>query len=84
MWKRILEKKEYKDIFKPIDRLYVEFDKDKFEGIKVNDNLETELASFINDIRSGSRKFNDYTPDEIQYFASRIYELRKNNSNNAT
>jgi hypothetical protein len=40
------------------------------------------LATFINDINTGIRKFNDYPTEELDYFAEKIYELRKNNSNN--
>jgi hypothetical protein len=65
-----------------MDRLYVEWDRDKFEGIAVNQEFEPELQNFINDIRNGNHKFDDYPPEQIEYFASRIYELRKNNSNN--
>jgi len=67
-----------------MDRLYIELDRDRFEGIQVNAEEEPELQTFINDIQQGKSKFDNYPPDQIEYFASRIYELRKNNSNNAT
>ena len=81
MWQRILKKRS-DDIFKPIDRLYIEMDRDKFEGIEVNSEEEPELKTFINDIQQGKSKFDDYPHEQLEYFASRIYELRKNNSNN--
>lgn len=64
-----------------MDRLYIEFDKDKFKGIDASQELEVD--QFIKDIQNGTHKFDDYEPLDIEYFASRIYELRKNNSNNS-
>lgn len=63
-----------------MDRLYIEFDKDRFEGIDASQELEVD--QFIKAIQNGTHKFDDYEPLDIEYFASRIYELRKNNSNN--
>jgi hypothetical protein len=40
------------------------------------------LALFIDDIKTGAKKFNDYPTEELDYFAEKIYELRKNNSDN--
>ena len=65
-----------------MDRMYIEFNRDQFQGIQFNKEEEPELAKFISDIQSGAHKFHDYPPEEIDYYASRIYELRKNNSNN--
>ena len=67
-----------------MDRMYIEFEKDRFNGIQFDHNEEPELAKFISDIQNGTHKFDDYPHEEIEYFASRIYELRKNNSNNTT
>ena len=80
MWARI-QKRNSEDIFKPIDRLYVEFNKDKFEGIDASS--EPEVDQFIKSIQSGEHKFDDYSAEDIEYFARRTYELRENNSNNA-
>ena len=63
-----------------MDRLYVEFDKDKFAGI--DSSTEPEVDRFIKDIQSGEHKFDDYSAEDIEYFARRIYELRENNGNN--
>lgn len=83
IFKRILEKRQTSDVFKPMDRLYIEFNKDQFAGITFNVDEEPELAKFISEIQNGTHKFNDYPSDEIEYYASRIYELRKNNFNNS-
>ena len=62
----------------------MEYGKDAFAGIIVNSAEEPELAAFIADINSGTHKFDDYPKENLEYFARRIYELRKHNTNNAT
>jgi hypothetical protein len=64
--------------------LYVEYSFDKFQGLTVDENTESELYTFITDIQNNGPKFYSYTPEQLEYFASRIYELRKNNLNNPT
>jgi hypothetical protein len=76
LWFKLRTKKD--DSFKPLDRLHIEFDKDGFDGIIVNAIEEPELYQFLEDIRTGAHKYGDYPEEQINYFASRIYELRKN------
>lgn len=83
LWKRILQKRNENDAFKPIDRLYIEFDKDQFKGLRFDPMADPDLDKFITDIQEGVRKFNDYLPEEVEHYASRIYELRKNNPDNS-
>ena len=66
---------------KPIDLLYKEYAVDKFAGIQVDVISEPELAKFIEQNKDKAR-FNNYSQDALTYYARRIYELRKNNSNN--
>ena len=82
LWFKIRTKTD--DPFKALDRLHIEFDKDGFDGIIVDPSEEPELYQFINDIKTGIHKYGDYPEEQINYFASRIYELRKNQSNNPT
>jgi hypothetical protein len=82
IFKKILEKRVTEDVFKPMDRLYIEFNKDRFNGIHIDIDTDPELYKFIQAIQNGSHKFDDYPHEEIEYYASRIYELRKDNSNN--
>lgn len=82
LWFKIRTKQN--DPFKPLDRLHIEFDKDGFEGIIVSPTDEPELYQFLEDIKTGIHKYGDYPEEQINYFASRIYELRKNQSNNPT
>ena len=76
LWFKIRTKKD--DSFKPLDRLHIEFDKDGFNGIIIDANEEPELYQFLEDIKTGTHKYGDYPEEQINYFASRIYELRKN------
>lgn len=69
--------------FKPKDFLYQEYARDQFKGLNFNNDEEPELYKFIKDSENGP-KFNNYSVDILKYFARRIYELRKNNSNNPT
>jgi hypothetical protein len=82
LWFKIRTKQN--DPFKSLDRLHIEFDKDGFEGIVVSPIDEPELYQFLEDIKTGIHKYGDYPEEQINYFASRIYELRKNQSNNPT
>ena len=66
---------------KPKDFLYKEYNKDQFKGLTFDEDDEPELYKFIMDSEDGP-KFNNYSVDILKYFARRIYELRKNNSNN--
>jgi len=66
---------------KPMDLLYKEYAKDQFDGLEVDPITSPELAKFIEDSKAQPR-FSSYSPDMIKYFARKIYELRKNNSNN--
>ena len=76
LWKRILQKRNENDAFKPIDRLYIEFDKDQFKGLRFDPMADPDLDKFITDIQEGVRKFNDYLPEEVEHYASRIYDTK--------
>lgn len=68
---------------KPIDLLYNEYGKDQFKTIIVDPVQEPELYNFVESSKEKAR-FNNYSQDSLKYYARRIYELRKNNSNNPT
>ena len=64
--------------------MYIEYSENKFNNLIFDSKTEPELVKFINDIKTGTTKFNDYPTEELDYFAEKIYELRKNNINNAS
>jgi hypothetical protein len=49
----------------------------------LDDKVDPELAMFINDTKTRGPKFANYSPEKIEYFVNGIYELRKDNTNNA-
>lgn len=66
------------------DELYKIYDQTKFEDLKVDVNIDPDLYNFIEETKTKGPKFSNYTHEKINYFVSRIYELRKDNSNNST
>jgi len=66
---------------KPIDQLYKEYAVDQFANLAIDPEHDPELADFIESSKERPR-FSSYSADMLSYFARRIYELRKNNSNN--
>jgi Txe/YoeB family toxin of Txe-Axe toxin-antitoxin module len=73
LWQRLQRKK---DELKPIDRLYKEYSRDEFKGLET-ENLEPELFDFIEQTKERGPRFNNFDSEKLEYFARRIYELRK-------
>ena len=67
---------------KPIDELYTYYSQDEFEKVVVDNIVEPELADFVEKTKTDGPRFNSYPKDKLEYFARRIYELRKNNPDN--
>jgi hypothetical protein len=74
LWARIANR----DQMRPVDRLYKEYSEHEFKNIEVNSEDEPELFEFVTRIRKHGPKFSIYSSEKLEYFASRIYELRKN------
>jgi hypothetical protein len=60
------------------DRLYKEYSEHEFKNIVVDQTQEPELAEFVKRIQEKGPKFSIYSIDQLDHFAQRIYELRKN------
>lgn len=54
-----------------------------FDTLEVDPVTDPELAKFIEETRTKGPKFSNYASETIEHFVSRIYELRKDNSNNS-
>jgi hypothetical protein len=54
-----------------------------FDTLEVDPTTDPELAKFVEETKTKGPKFSNYSKEKIEYFVSRIYELRKNNPNNA-
>jgi hypothetical protein len=63
--------------------LYSEYSSDQFKGLTVDKELEPELYEFVEYVKENGARFYMHTAEQIDHFAKRIYELRKNNSNNS-
>ena len=62
----------------------MEYGRDEFQGIIVDQESEPELYDFVNYIKANGPRFYSYPEDKLKYFEERIHELRKNNGNNTT
>jgi hypothetical protein len=64
------------------DELYRLHSANAFNELEFNREAEPELAKFIDDTNIRGPKFSNYSPEKIEQFVTKIYELRKNNGNN--
>jgi hypothetical protein len=53
-----------------------------FEQLVIDENIDPELAKFVNETITKGPKFSNYASEKLNQFVSRIYELRKDNPNN--
>jgi hypothetical protein len=64
------------------DELYRLYGEHGFKDLVIDEVTDPELFKFVTETKERGPKFANYAPEKIEYFVSRIYELRKNNSNN--
>jgi hypothetical protein len=79
LWARIQQRAQSRSK----DELYVLYGKNKFADITVDATIDPELAKFVEETKSKGPKFSNYSNEKLHSFVERIYELRKNQSNNA-
>jgi hypothetical protein len=53
-----------------------------FDTLEVDATTDPKLFEFVEETKTKGPKFSNYTTETIETFVSRIYELRKDNSNN--
>lgn len=53
-----------------------------FDNLVVDETTDPALARFVSETKTRGPKFSNYTQEKLNEFVSRIYELRKDNSNN--
>jgi hypothetical protein len=63
------------------DELYRLYGDGTFTTITVTG--DTEFDDFVKEVTVNGPRFSNYTPEKLEYFVSRIYELRENNRNNS-
>jgi hypothetical protein len=79
LWSRLNERV----VHRPIDELYKAYHEGQFKDFTV-DKSDIELYNFVEQTKDTGPRFYDYPSDKTAYFEKRIYELRKDNSNNPT
>jgi hypothetical protein len=67
---------------RPKDELYKLYGANAFEQLVIDENVDPELAKFVNETITKGPKFSNYASEKLNQFVSRIYELRKDNPNN--
>ena len=53
-----------------------------FESLEVDELTDPDVFAFVEETLTKGPKFSNYAQEKLEYFVSRIYELRKDNSNN--
>ena len=79
IWSRLGERV----VHRPTDELYKAYSEGQFKDFTL-DKSDIELYNFVEQTRTIGPQFSDYPEEKIANFEERIYELRKNNSNNPT
>lgn len=67
---------------KPKDELYKLYGSKVFDTLEVDPTADLELFNFVEETKIKGPKFSNYSAEKLKTFVSRIYELRKDNSNN--
>jgi hypothetical protein len=79
LWARI----QQRSVARSKDELYKLYGVNKFADITVDATIDPDLAKFVEETQTKGPKFSNYSNDKLESFVERIYELRKNQSNNA-
>lgn len=53
-----------------------------FDTLEIDNLTDPDLFKFVEETKTKGPKFSNYTQEKLEYFVSRIYELRKDNGNN--
>lgn len=69
--------------FKPKDYLMVVYAQTGFNDIQYDPDTEPELDKFIKSIKDKTYNFGNYPTEKLKIFANKIYEFRKNKSDNS-
>jgi hypothetical protein len=78
LWARIQQRSNARSK----DEMYKLYGVNKFADITVDATIDPELAKFVEETQTKGPKFSNYSNEKLQSFVERIYELRKNQSNN--
>ena len=79
LWKRVIARSSARSA----DELYKLYSAGVFNTLEV-DATEVELSKFVAETKIKGPKFSNYPSTKLNQFLDRIYELRKDNTNNPT
>ncbi len=66
------------------DELYKLYGINEFKDLVVDEVTDPALAKFVKETQRQGPKFSNYPTEKLNQFVDRIYELRKDNTNNAS
>ena len=66
------------------DELYKLYGISKFKDLIIDEVTDPDLAKFVNETQLHGPRFSNYPIEKLNQFVDRIYELRKDNINNAS
>ena len=66
------------------DELYKLYGVNGFKDLIIDPVVDSELYEFVEETKTIGPHFSNYSRDRLEYFARRIYELRKDNSSNTS
>lgn len=78
IWSRVVERTGAR----ARDELYRFYSDKVFDTLEVDSTTDPELFEFVEETKTKGPKFSNYSVEKVETFVSRIYELRKDNSNN--
>jgi len=78
LWSRVVERTGAR----ARDQLYRLYSAKIFETLVVDPTTDSELFDFVEETKTRGPRFSNYSAETVETFVSRIYELRKDNSNN--
>lgn len=66
------------------DELYKLYGISKFKDLVIDEVTDPALAKFVKETQLHGPRFSNYPIEKLNQFVDRIYELRKDNTNNAS
>ena len=66
------------------DELYKLYGISKFKDLAIDETTDPALAKFVTETQVHGPRFSNYSIEKLNQFVDRIYELRKDNTNNAS
>ena len=79
LWQKIQKIKG----LKAIDQLYKQYSFDRFEGLDLSLEKDQDFINFVTEVQTKGPRFSNYSPEKLETYSNKIYELRKNKLDNS-